>query len=91
MTRICLFPKYYSKSPLKVRLLDQSPPDERIGPFSRWIKPPSEFVPMVLDSGVFALSCSVSLYRVLNIQEGVEGDHAPMCLGGRGAAPPEFC
>ena len=24
-------------------------------------------------------------------QEGVEGDHAPVCLGGRGAAPPEFC
>ena len=29
--------------------------------------------------------------RVLDIQEGVEGDHAPVCLGGRGAAPPEFC
>ena len=26
-----------------------------------------------------------------NLQEGVEGDHAPVCLGGRGAAPPEFC
>jgi hypothetical protein len=29
--------------------------------------------------------------RVLDIQEGVEGDRAPVCLGGRGAAPPEFC
>ena len=29
--------------------------------------------------------------RVLDIQDGVEGDHAPVCLGGRGAAPPEFC
>ena len=28
--------------------------------------------------------------RVLDIQEGVEGDHAPVCLGGRGAAPPEL-
>src|SRR5208282_3317248 len=26
--------------------------------------------------------------RVLDIQEGVEGDHAPVCVGGRGAAPP---
>jgi pRiA4b ORF-3-like protein len=25
--------------------------------------------------------------RVLDIQEGVEGDHAPVCVGGRGAAP----
>ena len=25
--------------------------------------------------------------RVLDIQDGVEGDHAPVCLGGRGAAP----
>jgi hypothetical protein len=29
--------------------------------------------------------------RVLDIQDGIEGDHAPVCLGGRGAAPPEFC
>ena len=29
--------------------------------------------------------------RVLDIQDGVEGDHAPICVGGRGAAPPEFC
>ena len=29
--------------------------------------------------------------RVLDIQQGVEGDHAPVCLGGRGAAPPELC
>ena len=29
--------------------------------------------------------------RVLDIQEGVEGDHAPVCFAGRGAAPPEFC
>ena len=29
--------------------------------------------------------------RVLDIQEGVEGDHAPVCVGGRGAAPAEFC
>ena len=29
--------------------------------------------------------------RVLDIQDGVEGDHAPVCLGGRGAAPAEFC
>jgi hypothetical protein len=29
--------------------------------------------------------------RVLDIQEGTEEDHASICLGGRGAAPPEFC
>src|ERR1700758_2542775 len=29
--------------------------------------------------------------RVLDIQDGLEGDHAPVCLGGRGAAPPEIC
>jgi hypothetical protein len=28
--------------------------------------------------------------RVLDIQEGVEGDHAPVCVGGRGAAPRSF-
>ena len=28
---------------------------------------------------------------VLDIQDGIEDDHAPVCLGGRGAAPPEFC
>src|SRR5208282_1501774 len=29
--------------------------------------------------------------RVLDIQEGVQGDHAPVCVGGWGAAPPELC
>ena len=29
--------------------------------------------------------------RVLDIQDGFEGDYAPICVGGRGAAPPEFC
>lgn len=29
--------------------------------------------------------------RVLDIQEGAEEDHGSICLGGRGAAPPEFC
>ena len=29
--------------------------------------------------------------RVLNIQDGVEGDYPPICVGGRGATPPEFC
>jgi hypothetical protein len=29
--------------------------------------------------------------RVLDLQDGVEGDHAPICVGGRGATPPEFC
>lgn len=30
--------------------------------------------------------------RVMDIQAGVEGDDDfPLCLGGRGAAPPEFC
>src|ERR1035441_3388855 len=29
--------------------------------------------------------------RVLDIQDGVEGDQAAVCMGGRGAAPPEFC
>ena len=29
--------------------------------------------------------------RVLDIPEGIEGDHASVCVGGRGAAPPEFC
>lgn len=29
--------------------------------------------------------------RVLDIQNGVEDADAPVCLGGRGATPPEFC
>lgn len=29
--------------------------------------------------------------RVVDIQPGIEDDHAPICVGGRGAAPPEFC
>ena len=29
--------------------------------------------------------------RVLDIQDGVEDDLAPVCVGGRGAAPPEYC
>jgi hypothetical protein len=29
--------------------------------------------------------------RVLDIEEGVEGDQHPLCLSGRGAAPPEHC
>ncbi len=29
--------------------------------------------------------------RVLDIQEGTDEDHAPLCLGGHGAAPPEGC
>jgi hypothetical protein len=29
--------------------------------------------------------------RVLDIQAGVEGDQAPVCVGGCGAAPLEFC
>jgi len=29
--------------------------------------------------------------RVVDIQQGSEEDHAPICVGGRGAAPPEFC
>jgi Plasmid pRiA4b ORF-3-like protein len=29
--------------------------------------------------------------RVLDIQAGEPGDEAPVCLGGRGATPPEFC
>jgi Plasmid pRiA4b ORF-3-like protein len=29
--------------------------------------------------------------RVLDIQDGVGDDHAPVCMCGRGAAPPEYC
>ncbi len=29
--------------------------------------------------------------RVIDIEEGVEVDNFPVCLGGRGAAPPEHC
>jgi hypothetical protein len=29
--------------------------------------------------------------RVIDIQDAVEGGDLPLCLGGRGAAPPEFC
>jgi hypothetical protein len=29
--------------------------------------------------------------RVLDIEDGIEVDHAARCLGGRGAAPPEHC
>src|SRR6202051_721877 len=29
--------------------------------------------------------------RVLDLQDGLKGDHAPICGGGRGATPPEFC
>jgi hypothetical protein len=29
--------------------------------------------------------------RVLDIQDGVKGDYASICVGVRGSAPPEFC
>ncbi len=29
--------------------------------------------------------------RVIDIQQAVEGDDLPVCMGGRGAAPPELC
>ena len=29
--------------------------------------------------------------RLLDIEQGVDGDNTPICLGGRGAAPPEHC
>ena len=29
--------------------------------------------------------------RVVDMEAGIEGDHLPRCVGGRGAAPPEFC
>jgi Plasmid pRiA4b ORF-3-like protein len=29
--------------------------------------------------------------RVLDIQQGIEDDRTPLCLGGRGASPPEYC
>src|ERR1700675_2781647 len=29
--------------------------------------------------------------RVLDIQQGIQDDHTPLCLGGRGAPPPEHC
>jgi hypothetical protein len=29
--------------------------------------------------------------RVVDIEAGVAGNHLPICVGGRGAAPPEFC
>jgi hypothetical protein len=29
--------------------------------------------------------------RVVDIQDAVEGDDLPLCVSGRGAAPPEFC
>lgn len=29
--------------------------------------------------------------RVIDIQDAAEGDDLPLCLGGRGTAPPEFC
>src|SRR5262249_41552292 len=29
--------------------------------------------------------------RVVDIEAGVTGNHLPICVGGRGAAPPEFC
>ena len=30
-------------------------------------------------------------FRLLDQQPGADGDDAPLCLGGRGAAPPEYC
>jgi len=29
--------------------------------------------------------------RIIDIQDAVESDELPLCVGGRGAAPPEFC
>ncbi len=29
--------------------------------------------------------------RVVDLQDGAEGDEAPVCVGGRGAAPPQYC
>jgi len=28
--------------------------------------------------------------RVIDLQDGAEGDHTPVCVGGRGAAPPQY-
>jgi hypothetical protein len=30
-------------------------------------------------------------FRLLDQEPGADGDDAPLCLGGRGAAPPEYC
>ena len=29
-------------------------------------------------------------FRVIDLQDGAEGDHTPVCVGGRGAAPPQY-
>ena len=29
-------------------------------------------------------------FRVIDLQDGAEGDHTPVCVGGRGAAPPPY-
>lgn len=29
--------------------------------------------------------------RVVDLQDGAEGDETPVCVGGRGAAPPQYC
>ena len=29
-------------------------------------------------------------FRVIDVQDGAEGDHTPVCVGGRGAAPPQY-
>ena len=29
-------------------------------------------------------------FRVIDLQNGAEGDHTPVCVGGRGAAPPQY-
>ena len=29
-------------------------------------------------------------FRVIDLQDGAEGDHTPVCVGGQGAAPPQY-
>ena len=42
------------------------------------------------SSCTFATSWTYGNGR-LDIQQGIEDDHTPLCLGGRGAPPPEHC
>ena len=50
----------------------------------------------VAATGKFQYICgAIDLWewevRLLDIEEGTGGDDAPICLGGRGAAPPQYC
>jgi hypothetical protein len=67
--------------------VQQLPPEDAIqSPARIQTAPPGKFL-YICDT----LDMCEWDVRVVDMQEAGEGDELPMCVGGRGAAPPEFC